>query len=153
VRVLLILKRNCFHFFFLLFKWFTEQCVVAKDNPRYTCPTGSSPAVPCPTPPPLPALASFEDQQHNVCVTGNNIVWLYNMSPESCARKCLDYGNSCVGIEYFYVVRECILASSTNTDGCPGASYQIDWYKRKMGGEDESLLELEDGSAFDEMYE
>jgi hypothetical protein len=96
------------------------------------------------------ALASFEDKEHDVCESGNTFAKYSNSSPELCAQACLDEGNICVGFNYFYESFKCSLSSSTNTEGCSG---NVDWYKRKMAGEDESLLELGDGSAFDEMYE
>jgi hypothetical protein len=109
---------------------------------------------PTTSPTATPALASFEDKQHNVCVAGNTMMFMYDSTPESCAQACLDdWLGFCLGIEYFYEFGRCNLKSSTNTEGCDGEYLKIDWYKRKMGGEDESLLEFGDGSAFDEMYE
>ena len=89
------------------------------------------------------SLASFEDQQHNTCVSGNNIKGLTGKSPESCALECLKHGSECVGIEYSYETQNCVLSSSANTDGCNGAHYKIDFYKR-ISGENVSLLELGD---------
>jgi hypothetical protein len=98
--------------------------------------------------PPLTALASFEDQQHDVCVSGHNIKSIDSQSPETCAQACLDHGDSCLGIEYRYTDGRCTLANGDNTAGCNGSYYKIDWYKRATGREDASLLELGDERAF-----
>ena len=96
----------------------------------------------------IPALASFEDQQHNVCVSGHNIKSIDSQSPETCAQACLNHGDSCLGIEYRYTDGRCTLANGDNTAGCNGSYYKIDWYKRTTGREDASLLELGDERAF-----
>ena len=73
------------------------------------------------------------------CVNGKNIKRYKNKTVEECGKLCDDYGSGCKGFEYGvayggrksnYKPGDCQLQSGSNTRGCSGSSYNLDFYKK-----------------------
>ena len=75
------------------------------------------------------------------CVDGQNIQLFNDKSVSECEQICLSF-EKCVGFEYgmayggssgSYQPRDCQPQSSTDTSGCDGTGYNLDFYERTTG--------------------
>ena len=84
-------------------------------------------------------LDIFTQHQYE-CVTGSNIAdgYYLNQTPDSCAKKCIEYGGGCLGFEFVWGTNtdrdqySCSLQSSSNYAGCQSnfVGYEWDFYLR-----------------------
>jgi len=85
---------------------------------------------------------ALDGYQHmaKACVNGYNIVKYADKSITECANLCNSIDN-CLGFEYGvdhggiydrYNPRDCQPQSSSNTAGCPGVDWNLDFYKRTL---------------------
>lgn len=87
----------------------------------------------------------------NGCVAHSNIEVLrdLNLTPEQCAKKCVDHGPECLGVKYFpsrisldhsngvteaYEPGDCILSATTTVGGCDNSQYEMEFYPRLEDG-------------------
>jgi len=126
---------------FLSFAATSDQLVFVSAETESKAPTESPvPQAPVSQAQTMTPTRALDGYQHmaKACVNGYNIVKYADKSITECANLCNSIDN-CLGFEYGvdhggiydrYNPRDCQPQSSSNTAGCPGVNFNLDFYKR-----------------------